>query len=89
MKSITELSNSKSFVRPHSRKSSSPKTAHVCYHCGVSAHVCFHPKTAHVCYHCGVSANVQTVIGFLSRNYTFVLRVIKSLEFFNSISEEF
>ena len=32
MKSITDLSNSKSFVRPYSRKSSSPKTAHVCLH---------------------------------------------------------
>ena len=39
MKSITDLSNSKSFVRPHSRKSSSPKTAHVCHHYGVSGHI--------------------------------------------------
>ena len=39
MKSITDLSNSKSFVRSHSRKSSSPKTAHVCHHCGVSRHI--------------------------------------------------
>ena len=38
-KSITDLYNSKSFVRPHSRKSSSPKTAHVCHHCGVSRHI--------------------------------------------------
>ena len=29
MKSITDLSNSKSFVRPY-----------VCYHCGVSGHIC-------------------------------------------------
>ena len=42
MKSITDLSNSKSFVRPHSRKSSSPKTAHVCHLCGVSGHI--HPN---------------------------------------------
>ena len=39
MKSITDLSNSKSFVRSHFRKSSSPKTAHVCHHCGVSRHI--------------------------------------------------
>ena len=39
MKSITGLSNSKSFVRPHCRKSSSPKTTHVCHHYGVSGHI--------------------------------------------------
>ena len=39
MKSITDLSNSKFFVRPHSRKSSSPKTAHVCHRCGVFGHI--------------------------------------------------
>ena len=39
MKSITDLSNSKSFVRPHSRKSSSPKTTHVCHHFDVSGHI--------------------------------------------------
>ena len=39
MKFITDLSNSKSFVRPHFRKSSSTKTAHVCHHCGVSGHI--------------------------------------------------
>ena len=40
MKSITDLYNSKSFVRPHSRKFNSPKIAHVCHHCGVSGHIC-------------------------------------------------
>ena len=30
MKSKTDLANSKSFVRPHSRKTSSSKTTHVC-----------------------------------------------------------
>ena len=39
MKSITDLSNFKPFVRPHSRKSNSPKTAHVCHHCEVSGHI--------------------------------------------------
>ena len=39
MKSISDLSNSKSFVRPQSRKPSSPKTAYVCHHCGVSRHI--------------------------------------------------
>ena len=39
MKSITDLSNSKSLVRPHSRKSRSPKTAHVCHHCGIFGHI--------------------------------------------------
>ena len=39
MKSITDLSNSKSFVRPHSRKSSCPKTTHVCHHCGIFGHI--------------------------------------------------
>ena len=39
MKSITDLPNSKSFVRPHSRKYISPKTAHVCHHYGVSGHI--------------------------------------------------
>ena len=42
MKSITDLSNSKSFVKPHSRKSSNPKTAHICHHCGVFRHI--HPN---------------------------------------------
>ena len=39
MKSKIDLANSKSFVRPHSRKSSSSKTTHVCHHCGVSGHI--------------------------------------------------
>ena len=39
MKSKTNLANSKSFVRPHSRKPSSSKTTHVCHHCGVSRHI--------------------------------------------------
>ena len=39
MKSITDFSNSKSFVRPHSRKSSNPKAAHVCHHYDVSRHI--------------------------------------------------
>ena len=39
MKSKTDLANSKSFVRPHSRKSSNSKTTHVCHHCGVSGHI--------------------------------------------------
>ena len=39
MKSITDLSNSKSFIRPHSRKSSSSKTTHVCHYCGVFGHI--------------------------------------------------
>ena len=39
-KSITDMSNSKSFVRPHSRKSSSSKATHVCHHCGVPRHTC-------------------------------------------------
>ena len=38
-KSKTDLANSKSFVRPQSRKPSSPKTAYVCHHCGVSRHI--------------------------------------------------
>ena len=42
MKSIIDLSNSKSFVKPHSRKSSCPKIAYVCHHCGVSEHI--HPN---------------------------------------------
>ena len=42
MKSIIDWSISKSFVRPHSRKSSSSKTTHVCYHCGVFGHI--HPN---------------------------------------------
>ena len=37
-KSITNVSNSKSFVRPHFRKSNSFKTTHVCHHCGVPRH---------------------------------------------------
>ena len=42
MKSITDLSNSKYFVRPHSRKFSSSKTTYVCHYCGVSGHI--HPN---------------------------------------------
>ena len=42
MTSITDLSNSKFFVRPHSRKSSNPKIAYVCHQCGVSGHI--HPN---------------------------------------------
>ena len=41
-KSITDMSNSKTFIRPHSRKSSSSKTTHVCHHCGVFGHT--HPN---------------------------------------------
>ena len=39
MKSKIDLANSKSFVRPHSRKSSSSRTTHVCHHCGGSGHI--------------------------------------------------
>ena len=39
MKSKIDLANSKSFVRPHFRKSSSSKTNHVCHHCGVSGYI--------------------------------------------------
>ena len=39
MNSKTDLANSKSFVRPHFRKSSSSKITHVCHHCGVSRHI--------------------------------------------------
>ena len=39
-KFITDLYNSKSFVRPQSRKSINPKTAHVCHHYSVSRHIC-------------------------------------------------
>ena len=39
IKSKTNLANSKSFVRPHFRKSSSSKITHVCHHCGVSRHI--------------------------------------------------
>ena len=39
MKSKIDLANSKSFVRPHPRKSSSSKTNYVCHHCGVSGHI--------------------------------------------------
>ena len=35
----TILANSKSFVRPHFRKSSSSKTTHVCHHYGVSGYI--------------------------------------------------
>ena len=37
-KSITDMCNSKSFVRPHFRKSSSSKITHVSHHCGVLRH---------------------------------------------------
>ena len=40
MKSKSDLANSKSFVRSHSKKSSSSKTTYVCHHCGVSGHIC-------------------------------------------------
>ena len=39
MKSKNDFSNSKSFLRPHSRKSSSSKTTHVCHHCGIFGHI--------------------------------------------------
>ena len=42
MKSKTDLANSKSFVRPHFRKSSSSKITHVCHHCDISRHI--HPN---------------------------------------------
>ena len=42
MKSKTDLANSKSFVRPHFRKSSSLKITHVCHHCDISRHI--HPN---------------------------------------------
>ena len=37
-KSITNMSNSKSLVRPHFRKFNFFKTTHVCHHCGVPRH---------------------------------------------------
>ena len=79
MKSIIDWSISKSFVRPHSRKSSSSKTTHICHHCGVFGHI--HPN----CF----KLHFQTVTGSLSRFNTFVWRVIKIFELFNSISREF
>ena len=39
MKSKNDFSNSKSFLRPHSRKSSSSKTTHICHHCGIFGHI--------------------------------------------------
>ena len=42
MKSKTDLANSKSFVKPHFRKSSSSKITHVCHHCDISRHI--HPN---------------------------------------------
>ena len=39
MKSKTHLANSKSFIRPHSSKSSSSKTTHVCHHCSVFVYI--------------------------------------------------
>ena len=57
MKSISDLSNSKSFVRPYSRKSSSSKTAHVCHHCGVSGHI--HPNCFMLYPHKQVSKRFQ------------------------------
>ena len=79
MKSIIDWSISKSFVRPYSRKSSSSKTTHVCHHCGVFGHI--HPNYFKLYF--------QMVTGSLSRFNTFVWRVIKIFELFNSISEEF
>ena len=38
-KSIVDMSNSKTFFKPHSRKSSSSKATHVCHQCGVSGHI--------------------------------------------------
>ena len=34
------MSYSNTFVRPHSMKSSSSKTTHVCHHYGVHGHTC-------------------------------------------------
>ena len=39
MKSKNDFSNSKSFLRPHSRKSSSSKTTHICHHYGIFGHI--------------------------------------------------
>ena len=38
-KSIIDMSNSKTFFKPHSRKSSSFKATHVCHHCGIHGHI--------------------------------------------------
>ena len=56
-KSITDMSNSKSFVRPHSRKSSSSKTTHVCHYCGVLGHT--HPNCFKLYPHKQVSKKSQ------------------------------
>ena len=56
-KSLTNMSNSKSFIRPYFRKSSSSKTTHVCHHCGVLGYT--HPNCSKLYPHKQVSKRSQ------------------------------
>ena len=82
-KSITDMSNSKSFVRPHSRKSSSSKTTHVCHHCGVPRHTC--PNCFKLYPHKQVSKRSQVS----SQGSTPFCGELLGFELFNSILGEF
>ena len=84
MKSITNLSNSKSFVRPHYRKFSSPKTAHVCHYCGVSGHI--RPNCFKLYPHNQVSKRLQVP----SQGSTpFFGELLKALSFLTQFQENY
>ena len=77
MKSKIDLANSKSFVKPHSRKYSNSKTTHVCHHYGVSGHI--HPNYFKLYPHKQVSKQLQVpsqgstpLFGELLKNLSFL-----------------
>ena len=84
MKSKTDLANSKSFVKPHSRKHSSLKTTHVCHHCGVSEHI--RPNYFKLYPHKPVSKRLQVPSQCLTPLFGELLKVLSFLTQFQENS---
>ena len=84
MKSKTDLANSKSFVRPHFRRSSSSKTTHVCQHCGFSRHI--RPNCLKLYRHKQVSKRLQ--VPFQGSTPLFG-ELLKALSFLTQFQENF
>ena len=84
MKSKIDLANSKSFVRPHSRKFGSSKTTHVCHHCGVSGHI--HPNCFKLYPHKQVSKRSQVSFQETTSLFGELLKVLNFLTQFQENS---
>ena len=84
MKSKTNLANSKSFIRPHSSKSSSSKTTHVCHHCSVFVYI------HHNCFKLYPHKQVSKWLQVPSQGSTPLFReLLKSLSFLTQFQDNF